>query len=78
MCTRAQGLFAHATTLSAPTNAVMQAKAARYKHICASGPPERVHAAGRLAHPACMLAFITASSGPAFDEPNEKANTVLD
>ena len=38
MCTRAQGLFAHATTSGAPTIAVAQARAARYKYICASDP----------------------------------------
>ena len=38
VCTRAQGLFAHATTPGAPTIAVTQAKMARCKHICASDP----------------------------------------
>ena len=38
MCTRAQGLFAHATTPDAPTIVVTHAKAALYKHICASDP----------------------------------------
>ncbi len=38
MFTRAQGLFAHAATPGAPTIIVTQAKAARYKNICASGP----------------------------------------
>ena len=38
MCIRAQGQFAHATTPGAPAIAVAQAKAARYKHICASEP----------------------------------------
>ena len=38
MCTRAQGLFAHATTLGVPAIAVTQAKRERYKHIRASGP----------------------------------------
>ena len=38
MCTRAQGLFAHATTPGVPTIIVTQTKAARYKNICASEP----------------------------------------
>ena len=38
MGTRAQGLFAHATTPGAATIAVTQAIASRYKHICASDP----------------------------------------
>jgi hypothetical protein len=38
VCTRAQGLFAHATTPGAPTIVVTQAKVVRYKHICASEP----------------------------------------
>ena len=38
MCTRAQGLFAHATAPGAPTVDVTPAKPARYKHICASDP----------------------------------------
>ena len=38
MCTRAQGQFAHAATPGAPTIAVAQAKAVRYKNACASEP----------------------------------------
>ena len=38
MGTRAQGLFAHATTLGAPAIVVTQAHVARYKNICASDP----------------------------------------
>ena len=73
VCTRVQGLFAHATTPGAPTIGVTQAKRERHKHNCTSGPPERVHAARRLPHPACMLAFNIAPPGPAFDEPNKKS-----
>ena len=36
--TRAQGLFAHATTPGAATIAVTQAQVVRYKNICASEP----------------------------------------
>ena len=61
MCTRAHGLFAHATTPGASTTVVTQAKRERYKNICASGPPERAHAARGLTHPTCMLAFNTAA-----------------
>ena len=64
MWTRAQGLFAHATTPDAATIVVTQAKRERYKHICASEPPERVHAARRLAHPACVLAVGTSIRSP--------------
>ncbi len=38
VCTRAQGLFAHATAPGLPTIAVTQAKPEGYKYICASDP----------------------------------------
>ena len=57
VCTWAQGLFAHATAPGTSTVEVAPAKAAGYKHICASESPERVHAARRLAHQACAPEF---------------------
>ena len=38
VCTRAQGLFAHATTRGEPAIVVTQTKLTRYKNICASEP----------------------------------------
>ena len=66
VCTRAQGLFAHATTPGAPTIVVAQAKAARYKNICASGP-ENVCAllAASSTKPACRYLYPMPPSQPA-------------
>ena len=72
MCTPAQGLFAHAATLGAPTIVVTHAKHERYKNICAGEPPERVHAARRLAYQVGVLAFGCRTRAAA-DRPAQEA-----
>ena len=72
MCTPAQGLFAHAATLGAPTIVVTHAKHERYKNICAGEPPERVHAARRLAYQVGVLAFGCRTQAAA-DRPAQEA-----
>ena len=57
MCTRAQGLFAHATTPGSPTISVAQAKVVRYKHICASEPENVCTLLAVFAHQVCMSVF---------------------
>ena len=68
-CTRAQGQFAHATTLGAPTIVVTQAKQALYKNICAS-EPENVCTllAASPAKAACLHSVLAVSlNAPTID-----------
>ena len=78
MCTRAQGLFAHATTPGAPTIVVKQAKPERHKHICASGL-ENVCTL-LAASPTQLACWLSTLPRPVLLLTNgiKKANTALD
>ena len=75
VCTRAQGLFAHATTLGVLTIVVTPARAARYKHICASDP-ENVCTllAASLTKSACWHSYLTPPFQPTQVEATSSFN----